>query len=233
MIEEPPALTIKRPSQRPTAKQIEAFQGVATGFVVDAMYGAGALDITIQPIGDGRDIHCYAAGPVLTADNGPADILATSAALAFLQPGDILVAGFGAYQGCAAAGDRVAGMVKNNGAIGFVTDGPMRDYSGIIDVGLPCWCTGLTPGSPYSNGPGTVGLPIQIGGQQVATGDIMVADRDGVVVVPFEQIDRVIAELDRVVGLEKLLDAKVAEGLTVAPSVTDLLQSDRVQYLDD
>lgn len=231
MIEEPPLLTIKRPARRPTSDQISAFQGQPTGFVVDAMYGAGALDLRIRPIGNGRDIDCYACGPVLTADNGPADILATSAALAFLRPGDILVAAFSGYEGCAAAGDRVAGMIKNSGAVGFVTDGPMRDYAGIAEVGLPCWCNGLNPGSPFSNGPGTVGLPIQIGGRRVATGDLMVADRDGVVVVPFEMIDHVAAELARVRGLEHKLDSDVANGLSVAPAISELLRSEKVKYI--
>ena len=171
MIEEPPLLTIKRPGRRPTAAQIAAFQDVPTSFVVDAMFGAGSLSPTIRPLGEGRDLACRAAGPALTADCGPADILALLAALDSIQDGDVVVSAFHGHQGCAAAGDRVTGMMKNCGAIGFVTDGPMRDYSGIVEVGLPSWCTGLNPGSPHTNGPGSVGFPVQIGGQQVETGE--------------------------------------------------------------
>jgi len=232
MIEEPPILTIKRPTRRPSAAQIAAFQGIPTGFVVDALYGTGALSSDIQAIGAGRDLQCVAAGPALTADCGPADILATLAALKFIQPGDIVVSAFAAHQGCAAAGDRVVGMMKNNGAAGFVTDGPMCDYDGIVAVGLPAWCTGLTPASPFSKGPGSVGQAIQIGGQEVETGDMVVADRDGVVVVPFEKIDDVIVELDKVQELEKALDADVAEGLKIPDAITDLLASDQVKIVD-
>jgi len=232
MIEEPPILTIKRPTRRPSAAQIAAFQGIPSGFVVDALYGAGALSSDIQPIGAGRDLQCVAAGPALTADCGPADILATLAALKFIQPGDIVVSAFAAHQGCAAAGDRVVGMIKNNGAASFVTDGPMRDYDGIVAVGLPAWCTGLTPASPFSKGPGSVGQAIQIGGQEVETGDMVVADRDGVVVVPLEKIDDVIVELDKVQELEKALDADVAEGLKIPDAITDLLASDQVKIVD-
>lgn len=232
MIEEPPILTIKRAARRPGAAQIAAFQGVPTGFVVDALYGAGALSSDIQPIGAGRDLRCVAAGPALTADCGPADILATLASLKFIRPGDIVVAAFAGHQGCAAAGDRLVGMMKNNGAAGFVTDGPMRDYDGVVGVGLPVWCTGLTPASPFAKGPGAVGQAIQIGGREVETGDMIVADRDGVVVVPFEKIDEVIVMLAQVKELETALDAEVAEGLKLPAAMAELLASDQVRYLD-
>ena len=123
MIEEPVALTIKKNITRPTPAQIAGFQGVPTGFVVDALGGTGQLHKSITPIGDGRDFDCIAAGPALTAGCGPADILATSAAMKFIQPGDIVIASVDGHQGCAAVGDRLLGMMKNNGAAGFVTDG--------------------------------------------------------------------------------------------------------------
>ena len=230
MIEEPPLLTIRRKSRRPSAAQIAAFQDVPTSFVVDALYGGGALSSAIRPLGDGRDIDCRAAGPALTVDCGPGDILALVAALDSIRPGDIVVSAFGGHQGCAAAGDRVIGMIRNCGAAGFVTDGPTRDYAGVVAVGLPVWSTGLTPASPFSNGPGTVGFPIQIADRQVETGDMIVADRDGVVVVPFDRIDPVIGMLAKVRALEAELDAEIAGGLTVPAEIRDLLASDKVEY---
>ena len=230
MIEEPALITINSTIRRPSVAQIAGFQNIPTGFVVDAMYGAGALDRTIQPVGDGRDIKCVAAGPALTADCGPADILALVAALNFVQSGDIIVNSFGAHQGCASAGDRVTGMIKNAGGAGLVTDGPARDYEGLVEVGLPLWCTGLTPASPFSNGPGRVGFAIQIGGQEVETGDMIVADRDGVVVVPYERIDETLENLQRVEVAERELDEKVAAGLKVPPNIVELLASDKVKF---
>lgn len=232
MIEEPPRLTVARNRRRPTDAQIAAFQGIQSSFVADAMDGTGALDTDIGPIGDGRDIRCVAAGPALTADCGPADVLATMAALHFITPGDVLVSAFGGHRGCAAAGDRVAGMLRNVGAAGFVTDGPVRDYEGIVAAGLPMWCNGLTPASPVSTGPGTVGLPIAIGGRTVATGDMVVADRDGVVVVPFERIDAVIARLAEIKVLEVRLDAEVAAGRKHLDFVTEMLDTGAVRYVD-
>lgn len=226
MIEEPPLLTIKRPTRRPTQAQIDAFQDVPTGFVVDAMLGGGTLDARIKPLGD----H-HIAGPALTADSGPADILALLASLAHVTPGDVVVNAFGGHQGCASVGDRVSAMLQNCGAAGIVTDGPARDLAGITQVGLPVWCTGLTPNTPHGNGPGRVGLPVQIGGQQVDTGDMIVADTDGVVVVPFDQIDTVIAAVEKVRELEAALDAEVQNGQKIPPAIQELLASDKVKYL--
>ncbi len=230
MIEEPATLTIKKSLRRPSDAQIAAFQNVPTGFVVDAMFGKGAMSADICPIGDGRDLKCIAAGPALTVDNTPGDILALLASLNSISQGDMVVSAFAGYQGCAAAGDRVTGMMKNNGAAGFITDGPMRDYAGVVAVGLPTWCTGLTPASPFAKGPGSIGYPIQISGQQVETGDMIIADRDGVVVVPYPQIDRVIEALTHVTTLETELDAQVADGLKIPENILEMLAGDGVKY---
>jgi 4-hydroxy-4-methyl-2-oxoglutarate aldolase len=232
MIEAPPTLTIKTTLRRPAKAQIAAFQNVPTGFVVDALLGGGALSSSIQPIGGGRDLRCVAAGPALTADCGAADVLATFAALKSIRDGDVLVSAFAAHSGCAAAGDRLVGMMKNNGAAGFVTDGPVRDYDGIVPVGLPVWCTGLTPASPHMTGPGSVGFPVQIGGQEVETGDMIVADRDGVVVVPFERLDDVIKNLTRIAEMEASLDADVTAGLKIPDWVEAYLASDKTVRTD-
>jgi regulator of RNase E activity RraA len=232
MIEAPPILTVRTTLRRPTEAQIDAFQGAPTGFVVDALAGAGALSSAIQPVGGGRDIACVAAGPALTADCGAADILATFAALSFIEGREIVVSAVAGHTGCAAAGDALIGMMRNCGASGFVTDGPVRDYAGIVTVGLPVWCAGLTPATPHKSGPGSVGFPVQIGGQEVETGDMIVADRDGVVVVPYERIDDVIAALDRIKALEAAQDARVADGMKVPAWVEELLASDRTVRRD-
>jgi 4-hydroxy-4-methyl-2-oxoglutarate aldolase len=226
MIEEPAVLTISRNMRRPNAAQIAAFQGVPTGFVVDAMMGRGALDVDICPVFESSAV----AGPALSVDCGPGDILAALAALHYIRNGDVVVCAFDGYRGCAAAGDRLLGMMKNNGAVGFVTDGPVRDYAGLVGVGLPAWCRGLTPASPVSTGPGRVGFAVQIGGQEVETGDMIVADRDGVVVVPFERIDATIAALVRVTALELELDARVVGGLKIPEAIAALLASDKVAF---
>lgn len=231
MIEEPPILRIRRSFPRPTAAQIDAFRGVSTGFVCDAMNGAGSLDTRIAPVG-----AALTSGPIvgtaLVADNGPAEILATIAALEFIQAGDIVVAALHGYQGTSASGDLLLGMMKNAGAAGFVTDAPMRDIEGIEEVGLPAWCTGLNPNSPYSKGPGTVGDAAAVGGQRVGSGDIIVADRNGVVVVPFDKIDATITALQGVKAAEADLEAKVKGGLAKLFDLDAMEAEGKVAYFD-
>lgn len=230
MIEAPPTLTIRKDLRRPTDAQIAAFHDTPTGFVVDAMFGGGALSNNIQPIGGGRDLKCAAAGPALTAECGAADVLAVFASLKFIQPGDVIVSSFSAHSGCAAGGDGLIGMMKNCGAAGFVTDGPLRDYNGVVEVGMPVWCTGITPASPHMSGPGTVGFPIQIGAQEVETGDMIVADHDGVVVAPFERLDEVIGNLEQIRIAEQAQDRRVGDGMKVPDWVDQLLAGDQVVF---
>tara|TARA_B100000963_G_scaffold102069_1_gene88317 strand:- start:122 stop:823 length:702 start_codon:yes stop_codon:yes gene_type:complete len=233
MIEEPKSLTIKKNWKRPSKIQLKAFENIPTGFVTDALDGEGTLSVDIKPVGDGRDINCVAVGAAVTAGNNAADIMGTLAALNFIEENDVLVASVSGHQGCAAAGDRVMGMLKNCGGAGFVTDGPMRDYAGLVEVALPAWCTGLTPASPFTKGPATVGLPINIGGQKIESGDLIVADRDGVVVVPHSKIDFVINRLSKVADLEHSLDAEVRGGLKIPDPVKEMVLDDNVKFVDD
>lgn len=230
MIEEPPLLTIRKPARRPTAEQVAALAAQPTGFLCDAMEGRGALDPTLGWLDVDALPHRF-AGVALTAEPGPDDILALTAALTLVQPGDVVVSATLGWRGSAAAGDRVIGMMRNGGAVAFVTDGMVRDHEGIVPVGLPVICAGLNPNSPYAKGPGKVGEPVLVGGVRIATGDVLVADRSGCVVVPFERIDEVIAACQRVAGLEAELDAKVAAGLTAPGAMAEVLASDKVRWL--
>ena len=159
MIDEAPSIQRKN-VVRPAQAQVDALRGTPTGFLVDAMGGSGALDYRIKPAIAEQAAFC---GVALTCDAGPADNLALVAALESVQPGDVLVCTTGSYTGCAVTGDLVLGMARNCGAVGFVTDGCVRDLPGIRMVGLPCYCVGVTPNSPARSGPGTVGFAITLG----------------------------------------------------------------------
>ncbi len=229
MIDDPPLLTIRRNFPRPTPEQVAALAGAPTGFVADCMDGRGALDARIKPVGSTPPDLC---GVALPCHAGPGDCLAVLAALDAVRPGDVVVAATDGFSGTAVAGDRLAGMARNCGAVGFVTDGCVRDVPGIEAVGLPCFATGTTPNSPANNGPGTIGLPVMLGGALVGPGDIVVGDRDGVVVVPFDRIDAVIARLSTVREAEAMLDAEVAHGLRVPDDIRALLAGSGVREVD-
>ncbi|WP_371171518.1 RraA family protein [Aliiroseovarius sp. 2305UL8-7] len=232
MIEEPKKLTVSSSFHRPTPQQVKALAKFSTGNVSDALGGASTLATSISFLGHSHDLPRKAVGPALTAQNRPADILGTLAAMKFIEAGDILVATVDGYTGCAAAGDLMMGMLKNTGAIGFITDGPVRDYQRIAEVGVPVWCKGLNPASPHTSGPAEVGLPINIGGQQVRTGDMIVADFDGVVIVPFERIDETIIRCEEIIAAEQSYEAEIAAGRTVSQKALSVLMTDEVEVLN-
>jgi 4-hydroxy-4-methyl-2-oxoglutarate aldolase len=107
----------------------------------------------------------------------------------------------------------------------------VRDLVGVVAVGLPVFCAGLTANSPARSGPGTVGLPIVLGGVQIASGDILVGDRDGIVVVPQDRAAAVLQQLEAVRAAEVALEAKVKAGLEVPDFVRAILGSDRVEEI--
>jgi len=234
MIENPPLIQIKKKSsrKRPSEKQINGFKNIPTGFICDALNGYAALDPSIKPLSiPGKKVK-QIIGPALTVFSGAADVLGMAIALSEIEPGDIVVNGVSGFQGTAAVGDRIAGMIKNNGGVGLVTDGPMRDLDGIIETGLDCFCTGLNPNSPFNSGPAKIGFPMNIGGTTVSSGDIIVADSDGVTIVPFDKIDEVLKKLDRIIEVESAMDKQVSEGLKISQKALDYLKSDQVVYFD-
>lgn len=191
MITDPPILRIRRNFERPSPETVEALRGAATGHLVDAMGGAGALDWQIKPLGDSAAF----CGVAITCDAGPADNLAVFGALEAAKPGDVIIAATTGHRAAGVIGDLVAGMARNCGVVAFVTDGTVRDVAGLQAIGLPIYCIGVSPNSPVRNGPGTVGLPIVVGGVAVTSGDILVGDADGVVVVPRQIAEKVATQL--------------------------------------
>lgn len=229
MIEEPPILTIRESFPRPTERQLEAFRNVPTGYVCDALFGRGAMDSRIRPIDPNQK---SATGVAIVADNGPQEILATMGALHILRPGDIIVSAVHGHRNCSASGDMFSGMMCNKGAAAFVTDGEMRDIEGILETGLPAWCAGLSPNSPYAKGPAKVGYGAVVGGQRVDSGDILVCDRNGVVVVPLALADQVIAGVARVRELEADLEAKVKAGFCTMNAIEEMIADGRAVLED-
>jgi 4-hydroxy-4-methyl-2-oxoglutarate aldolase len=229
VIKDPPLLTIHPDFPRPTAAQVAALSNIPTGYAVDAMDGRGAVDYRIKPL---AAVAKPMIGIAITCHCGPADNLALFAALAAARPGDILVAATDAFTATAITGDLLMGMARNRGVAGLVTDGLVRDKVGILAVGVPVYCAGLTPNSPVRNGPGTMGLPVVLGGVTIASGDVLVGDDDGVVVIPRGELDSVIAKLADVRAAEAALEAKVKAGLELPDFVSVLLASDKIARID-
>ena len=229
MLKDPPLLTIRREFRRPDRGVIAKLKGAQTGHIVDALLGRGALDHHIKPV-DPEKAHFV--GPALTCETGPSDNLAILAALVIAQPGDVIIAASDGFSATAVVGDNVAAMAKNKRVAAIVTDGMARDRDGIVPVGLPVFTRGITPNSCVRSGPGKVGFPIVCGGVAVQAGDIVLGDRDGVVVIPQAELATVVARLDDIRRMEEETQKKIRAGMTHLDSVAKLLQSDRVAYVD-
>jgi 4-hydroxy-4-methyl-2-oxoglutarate aldolase len=228
MIGDPPVVTLRRGFTRPDAAQLADFAGVPTGFMVDAQNGQGAVDYRIKPLWP----EVSFAAPAVTVDCGPRDNLGLFVAIEVAEPGDVIMLATGAYEGTSVLGDHVAAMARNKGVVALVTDGLVRDVEGLLQVGLPVYCRGVSPNSPYKSGPCEVGTSITLGGVTVVSGDLVVGDRDGVVVVPQARIDEVAAALQAVHAKEHEMGAAIEAGLTTPDWVGELLRSSRTRLLD-
>lgn len=229
MLEDPPILTVKKSWSRPSAAKLAKLKGVQTGQAVDAMDGRGALDAAIKPL----DPNCATIlGTAITCETGPNDNLAILGALALAQPGDVLISATEGFTHSAVFGDNTALMAKGKGMAGCVIDGMMRDLAGLLPVGIPLFCRGITPNSCVRSGPGRVGFPIVAGGLTVHSGDIVIGDRDGIVIIPQTELDRLLPRIDAILAAEVTTQEKIREGFTNLGGIEDLLKSSKVRYAD-
>jgi regulator of RNase E activity RraA len=231
MIEDPPLLTIRRDFPRPPTDLVARLAGTPTGYMIDAMNGRGALDHAIKPMVGATPAMRRLHGVAVTCWAGANDNLALFAAVAIAQPGDVIVAATESYRASAVTGDLLLGMAKNRGVVGFVTDGAVRDIEGIVGVGLPVYCSGVTPNSPVRSGPGHAGLPIALGDVAIDSGDLVVGDQDGIVIVPQARLPEVERRLAAVRAAEAALEAKVKAGLQIPDFIDGLLKSDKVRWV--
>jgi 4-hydroxy-4-methyl-2-oxoglutarate aldolase len=228
MAAEETALTIKRNFTRAAQKFVKQFMNLPIGNVCDAQERVGALDYRIKPVSEMSQF----CGTALTVDNGPRDNLAAWAALEIAKPGDVILITTGGHLASSVAGDLYVGMAKNAGVAGIVTDGVVRDLTGINDVGIPVFARGICANSPWKNGPGRVGLPIVIGGVNVNAGDVVAGDQDGVVIVARQNAAAVAAGLKAVLAKEKKMEANVKAGMTVPGWLKEAYKAKGVRYLD-
>jgi 4-hydroxy-4-methyl-2-oxoglutarate aldolase len=222
------ALTIRRNFERPSKELIEQLAAAPTGWVVDANGRRGALDYRIRALTRAKRF----CGVALTVSSRTRDNLAPYAAIEHARPGDVLVVATGDYQEASVAGDIMVGMARNQGVVAFVTDGLVRDIDGLDEVGIPVCARGLSPNSPFKDGPGTIGLPITIGGVIVEAGDAIVGDQDGIVVVRRAALEAVVAGIAEVKAKEASMEAQVKSGARLPKGLPETIAEKGVRFLD-
>lgn len=146
----------------------------------DAMDRLNVVDAAIGPLWPGARI----VGRAFTVMTAGGDNKAIHDALEHAGPGHVLVVnGQGAIHR-ALIGELIAGQAAAQGVVGFVIDGAARDVQDLEEMQFPVFARAATPAGPYRHGPGYHQRPVAIGGVVVNPGDLIVADRDGVAVVP-------------------------------------------------
>jgi 4-hydroxy-4-methyl-2-oxoglutarate aldolase len=213
---------------RPPANLTAKFQGVATGNISDAMDRLGALDYHIKPLAADMTL----AGPALTVRTRPGDNLMVWKAIGVAQPGDVLVIATYDYTTASTFGERVVLAAKAKGIVGIVCDGMCRDASGIRASGLPTFVTGTVPSSPGKDGPGEIGGPVSCGGIVVHSGDLVVGDEDGVVIVPLADAEAVAAKLPAIFDKEAHMAADLAAGKLVPDWVDPALAAKGCEFIE-
>lgn len=200
---------------------VARFRGLSTGPICDALGRTGAMDYRIKPLAPGMRM----AGSALTVRTRPCDNLAIYKALEMAQPRDVLVVATGAFTAASTFGDLVALLAARRGLAGLVTDGVVRDLEGILEVGLPVFAQGLNPNSPHKDGPADIQVPVVCGGILVRPGDLIVGDADGVVVVPLEQAEAVLARVEATEAKEQAIRAEIEAGALIPSAMAQRLRA--------
>src|SRR3954447_15918216 len=171
------------------AHQIERLRALGAATIYEAQGAKGALDGGIKPL----DPHSRLVGPALTVDTRPADNLTLHYALLKARPGDVLVVDAKGFLEAGPWGDVLTVAAMKVGIAGLVIHGAVRDANMIVQAGFPVFCRGLSIKGTGNHQPGRLTLPICIGDVLIRPGDVVVGDRDGVVVVARDELDAVIA----------------------------------------
>jgi 4-hydroxy-4-methyl-2-oxoglutarate aldolase len=132
------------------------------------------------------------AGPARTVACGQDDNLMVHAAMAAVQPGEVLVLTMPEPRPVALVGDLLATQAKAHGAAGILVDASVRDVEELAELGLPIWARWVRVKGAGKTGVGSIGDPVTVGGATIRTGDVLVLDADGVAVVEHERIDEVL-----------------------------------------
>ncbi|MHB1414989.1 MAG: 4-carboxy-4-hydroxy-2-oxoadipate aldolase/oxaloacetate decarboxylase [Chloroflexota bacterium] len=204
---------------RPPQELVEPFREFATCNVCDALGRFGSMDYRIKPMVPGWKM----AGTAITLRTRPCDNLLVYKALEIAQPGDVLVIAIYEYDTNSTWGDLTSMIAQAKGMAGVVTDGVVRDISGLRAVGFPVFARGLNPNSPMKDGPGEVNVPVVCGGVLVNPGDIVVGDDDGVVVVPKDEAAAIIEGARAIVQKEEKIVADIKSGKLIPDWVNKAL----------
>ena len=172
--------------------------------------GARRMHPRVKPVWPGA----RAAAPAYTVRCSPGDNLALHVAVTRAPAGSVLVADMGGARDFGYWGEVLTTGAEARGITGLVIDGCVRDGDALAGHGFPVFATGLALTGATKEQPGSVARPVTVGDVTVETGDWVVGDVDGVVVIPGAAFDDVLAAGRARAAKEQTLFAALRDGDT-------------------
>jgi len=196
--------------ERTSKKLIEKFKGIPAANIADCMNRFFCVDAKIKMINEKKGLQMI--GSALTVMTRTVDILLVHKAIDMAQPGDIIVIAAEGDTHSAILGEIMAHMAEKKGVAGYLIDGCIRDSEAIQEMDFPVFAIGVSPKGPYKDGPGEINFPVSCGGVIINPGDIIVGDRDGVVVIPPSEAEMIYQEAKKVLEKETKILEEIKKG---------------------
>ncbi len=200
---------VHREFPRPDLATVKRFAKLDAATVHEAAGRIGAIRSNIKPIAQGMSV----VGPALTVLCHPKDNLMLHKAIQIARPGDVIVAATDGFPEAGYWGELMATSASARGIAGLVIDGSIRDSSEIIEMGFPVFCRGTCVRGTSKQCLGLVNHPILIGDVVVHPGDLVLGNDDGVVAIPRDRIDEVLAAAETRVRKEEDKRKRLKEGI--------------------
>lgn len=215
-----PGFRVRASWPRPDATLLAAFGEASPAQIADCMSRLGAMDSGIRPIWPSPRV----IGPALTVWCHSGDNLMLHKALSLAQPGDVVVMNTQGNTANSGFGELLAASAVKMGVRAAILDGTVRDADALQALRLPVYARGLCPNGCNKDGGGEVGAIVACGGVAVRPGDIVVADRDGVTVVPLDDAEDVAALAAAQVQREHKRLAEIERGVLVRQEIDEYLR---------